>query len=427
MPSSFKRWLNSTVSRWPRAVGTVVILCSVLVLSACSEDFDQRAVQPGQVAISASQTSIPAYAQPSSLASPSAIGTAATPATAVNSSPNGSTAANVPMAEWIYFTRGGDLWQIPAQSGNPAPVLAGHNILAYAPSPDGSQVAVIYLSTDKNEEHLADLKSDGSSVVDVALKIPSDDKGDRGGDIQSIAWSPNGNLVAVARQDGSISTVTKDGTISQIVPPDAKRFAGALSISPDGSTLLFLDPALPDRSTSLYSVSLNGGTVHKLVDGGSTGEPVMSATWLPNSRIAYVQKAASSPTGTGDLFIIDTTTAKNRLVVAAAQFAPVAGVANAVFSRDGHWAAFTIYVPSNAGSQFYGLWLLDVQSGSMRQITVNAGDAVTDLWWGKETLIYRTIAAASAIQPQRYTGIEPFSLYSLSPSGGKPVLRQSTS
>ncbi len=405
-------------ARHALSLGSVaLLLTATFALGACTDPTDQRAIQPGQVAAGL------APAQ-----SPDSTRTQATSASSVTSSlfatPTNVSGVPSPFTRLVYFTHGGDIWQIPVDGGDPSPVLTGHRILAFAPSPDGQQVAVIYVSSDSGQEHLADFQADGTSIVDVPLSVPTDDKHSSGGDIHSIAWSPTGDQVAVARQDGSISVVTQSGTVTQIVAPDSKHFPGALSISPNGQNLLYLDPALPGRPTSLFTVPLRGGTSRRLVDGTGPSHPVLAATWLPNSgRIAYIQAVASSPAGTGDVFTVDSGTAKSDLTVPSAQFAPVAGIGDFAFSGDGHWIAFTLYVPNDTGSRFQGLWLMNLESNATRQVSVEAGQAVSDLWWGQRTLLYRTIEVDHVSSPEHYAGIGSFSLYSVKPDGQPPVLR----
>ncbi len=395
-----------------------LLIATMLLLVACTDPSEQRAVQPGGLATYSIPTQY-AVASPTSAGTPVAISS-----TPIAATPFSAASVAQAAATRIYFTRGGDLWQIPVDSGSPAPVLAGHSILAFAPSPGGDQVAVIYLSGNSDQEHLANFSADGTSMIDVTLSIPSDDQTSRGGDIQSIAWSPDGNRVAVARQDGSISAVTRSGTMSEVLKPDKQHFPGALSVSPDGRTLLYLDPSLPGRATSLYTIPISGGVARRVVDGSQANHPVLAASWLPNSnRIAYIQAVASSPSGTGDVFTVDSASVRSELAVASAQFAPVAGIGDVAFSDDGRWVAFTLYLPDDSGSSFQGLWLMNLETRVTQQVPIEAGQAVTDLWWGQGTLLYRTIKTDDTSSPERYSGLGSFALYSVKPDGSQPVLR----
>ena len=394
-----------------------LLLSAMFALGACTDPTDQRAIQPGQVAASLAPAQSPDSTTTQETVISSVTSSLSVTPTIVSGVPS-------PFTRLVYFTRGGDIWQIPVDGGDPTPVVTGHSILAFAPSPDGQQVAVIYVASDSDQEHLADYQADGTSIVDVPLSVPADDKRSSGGEIQSIAWSPTGDQFAIARQDGSISVITQSGTVTQIVAPDSRHFPGSLSISPNGQSLLYLDPDLPGRSTSLYTIPLRGGASRRLVDGTQPSHPVLAATWLPNNgRIAYLQAVASSPEGTGDVFTVDAGTVKSDLAVPSAQFAPVAGIGEFAFSGDGRWIAFTLYVPNDTGSRFQGLWLMNVETSATRQVSVEAGRAVSDLWWGQGTLLYRTIEAGNASSPERYSGIESFSLYSMKPDGERPVLR----
>lgn len=421
MPLGFKRGLKQ--SWWRHVlwlpVPVSLLLVAVPALAACTDEIDQSAVQPGQVIIGLTPTAEAGFASPGAFGTPSASPSAGTGTLSPSSDSGG-----LPAPSHIYFTNRGDLWQIPLTGGAAAPVVSGKSLLAFAPSPDGDQVAVVYVTPDSGQEHLSDVKSDGTSVIDVGISEPSDDSGSRGGDIQSIAWAPQGDRVVVARQDGSIAVVTSDGRMSQIVPADPNRFPGALSVSPDGKMLLFLDPALPGRATSLYTVPMIGGEVRKLVDGTQSSYPVLEARWIPNGdRIGYVQVTAASPSGTGDVFVIDAGTAESQLAVAATQFAPVAGIGTMTFSPDGEWIAFTLYGPNASDVKFQGLWLTNLATNVTQQIEVGAGQAVTDLWWGKDSLLFRAMKANPSDRPTRYNGMEPFSLYSVATGSEEPIQR----
>ncbi len=295
MPLSFRRKLSSSRrTRHAAAVWFLLIpLLSAPVLGACTEESDQRAVQPGQAVIMQSPTGDPSLA----FVTPPAAGEGlASPTSPARLIPTSAATTSQPAPSRAYFIHGGDLWQIPFGKGEAVPVIAGKSILAFAPSPDGEQVAVVYLAPDSGKENLADLKADGSQVIDIELALPPDDQSSHGGDILSIAWAPSGDQVAVARQDGSVSVVRTDGSITQIVDADPHRFPGALSFSSGGQALLFMDPDLPGRATSLYAVPTAGGATQKLIDGTATGHPVLQAHWLPGGTvIAYSQAVTTSP------------------------------------------------------------------------------------------------------------------------------------
>ena len=155
-----------------------------------------------------------------------------------------------------------------------------------------------------------------------------------------------------------------------------------------------------------------------------TGHQVLQAHWLPGGNvIAYSQAVASSPSGTGDVFSIDSVTRASRLVIPSAQFAPVAGIGDFAFSPDGQWVAFTVYVPSSTGVRFQGLWMMNLLTSLSHQIDTADGQTVTDLWWGEQQLIYRTVKSADLVVPKHYTGVEPYWLFVASTSDDAPVLR----
>ncbi|HEU5423851.1 MAG TPA: hypothetical protein VFU72_09955, partial [Nitrolancea sp.] len=284
----------------PRLLALALAL--LLCLPACVDDLDQSAIQPGQ-----------------ELAATTTAAAAASPRPVHHTAP-----VNVPARRRIYFTQRGDLWQLPVDSA-PAPVLRDKRILAFAPSPDASQVAVVFQG-DNGAEEFAVVRDDSTVALHVPLVDQSGTPIAGAAGVNALAWSPRGDSIALARDDGSLSTVGIDGKVQQLTAPHPGGHPGALVWAPDGQTLAYLDPALRAKAASLYSVPLNGGAPRVLAESGGGERPVLAAAWLDAASLIYVQsKPGDIPHG-GDLFQLDLAGGQPALLVSTGQFAPVAGV-----------------------------------------------------------------------------------------------------
>ncbi|MDI3339417.1 MAG: hypothetical protein QJR03_02675 [Sphaerobacter sp.] len=380
-------------ARAPRVIILALLLTLTILVAGCAE-LDQTAVPPGPLervedsprsGIGKPQVRTP-------------LATVLPPVIAV-----------IPQsASRVYFAHGGDLWQLPPE-GDPAPVVTGRDILAFGPSPDGEQVAVIFASQPEmnGNSTVAIMAADGS----VALELPDPAPAESQAPVRAIAWSPTGSAVAVARQDGSLTLVDMSGTVRQLVPPQPGSSPDGLIWSPDGALLAYRDPALPGQPTSLYVVSVATGERHAVVTGDA-GSAVLAAVWLPGRKaLAYVRSAAGTIADGGDVFAVGPEGAPSDLLVSAGQFAPVAGATSLAAAPDGRTLAIAVYTPGAEHPLFHGLWLLDLTTLDLTEVPTPRGKAVTDLWWADHRLVVRAVDEPWLVRAGAYTGTEPFTLY----------------
>lgn len=377
----------------------VVLALLLALLAAGCEEVDQAAVPVGRPD------------DPISIASPSASTPA--PTARIQSILPPEAPLSVPHASRVYFTSGGDLWQMPRE-GPPAPVVTGRDILAFGPSPDGEQVAVVFATQPETNGNstVAIMAADGS----VVLELPDPALAESQAPVRAIAWSPTGSAVAVARQDGSLTLVDIGGTVQFLAPPQPESLPDDLSWSPDGTMLAYRDPSLPGQASSLYVVSAATGERTQLVAGETDGA-VLDLIWLPGRQaIAYVRSSPASIEGGGDVFVVPASGGPSQLLVSAGRFAPVAGVVNLAAAPDGRTLAMSVYIPGTDHPLFHGLWLLDTSTMDLTQVPTERGEAVTDLWWVDSRLVFRAVDESRLVHAGIYTGTEPFALYEVDPA-----------
>jgi Tol biopolymer transport system component len=194
-------------------------------------------------------------------------------------------------------TNGGPIWaadgaslivselEVPLHGGTPreAPYLRGYLDRAgggwtggMAYSPDGSQVAY------GTPEGLTVARADGSDP-----RVVSDDGA------HTLAWSPNGELIAVASNGdglGNIAGGEKNFTGEWLTEQSPNRLRvvdvatgettllaeGAwfevIGFSPDGDRILYADAGGDTRDQSIWSIGIDGSDPRQILVGTSTGD-----------------------------------------------------------------------------------------------------------------------------------------------------------
>ena len=321
----------------------------------------------------------------------------------------------LPDSERIYFSVGGDLWRLPDQ-GAPDQVTEDLSIASYSFNATGDVLAVLSLNRNDDREvvEVAILDPDG----DPRLEISSEDSRALRSS-ESVAMTPPGDAVAVTGQDGAISLISLDGEIQPLLQASLQHRPGRLAWSSDGQFLSYLDPWMPDESSSLYVHVPARDIRQEIVQPGSDGHGVIRARWIPGTPyIVMIKDSGSTISHGGDLFLVDVETGRQELLKSSGSIAPVAGVVDIVPSPDGEWLAATGFVPGDDYPGFAGLWLINLQSGLEEEIELDNGETITDLWWLGDELIVRAIDQPQTSLPGTYTGRETFRLLEIDPQDG---------
>lgn len=307
------------------------------------------------------------------------------------------------------------LWSVPVDGGEPTLIFAPEfGIFSYAPSFDGSQLAVaVYREDLATDLWLTD--ADGSHARQITDCAP--------GQCGSAAWSPDGTLIAYERQEaasggvpgpsrvwlldlatGETSPVFQDNQVLGYGPvwsPDGSRLAffdasvrairvlplsGGDTIvipsqmgevgtfSPDGSTMIYTDirPVGRQFFAELWMASFDaeGGLQPFLEDA----EEDQGAVWSPDGKwVAFVRRRLDRTTGfASQLMLYRPETGEFRQATDDPQ------VNNTLlrWSPAGGWLLvqrFNLEAP-NAASE---LWLYNLDSGEM---TLLVDDAFGGQW-----------------------------------------------
>ena len=132
-----------------------------------------------------------------------------------------------------------DLVAVPVAGGRPVVLASGLSNVGYASwSPDSTRVALTAVDLSRDRRSHLYVAALGSEPV----RLPVDDVG-------SVAWSPGGDTIAVARWGEEVMLVDPEDGSSSTVARVHDTLIHDLAWSPDGSRLVFV--ANRDPSTSI--------------------------------------------------------------------------------------------------------------------------------------------------------------------------------
>lgn len=262
------------------------------------------------------------------------------------------------------------LWAINPDGSNPRPIFTPENgVFSYAPSPDGSQVAVTVLTENAAAADIWLISADGSTVRQLTECEP--------GVCGQAAWSPNGDLLAYAKQTpnevGSLSPsrvwVWDLATDETAVVFEDNQVLGFYPIwNPNGNVLTFYD---------------SNATAIRIIDF-TTGDIRLIETQLP-------ERWSFAPTGDimaySDLRSDDGWYYPQLISVTLAGDPERAPILNnpeqdqePLYSPDGQWIVFRRRL-IDGGSNGSELMLYNVNDGSLRQITTDDNYTNSNVEW----------------------------------------------
>jgi DNA-binding winged helix-turn-helix (wHTH) protein/Tol biopolymer transport system component len=196
-----------------------------------------------------------------------------------------------------------------------------------------------------------------------------------GGVVRAVI-TPDGKYVAFTSDNGGKQTIwlrqLETSENIQIVPPSDYTYLG-LAVSHDGNSLFFVRKSLSNPPLSeLYRVMTFGGIPTKIID---RTEGTVSAS--PDDRQICFTRCNYKDDDFCSLNLVDVDGTNERSLFTTKRPTRLAGVQ---FSPDGKSLAFASGESSNGATDFH-LMLLDLSTGSVRQLTNKNFFDITNLKW----------------------------------------------
>ncbi len=382
---AFKPWL-------------LAVAASGLVLAGCAEEAPgpQFASDP-LPSRSPIETPVPASPSPGVyVATPVAI---ATPASL------GDLVVARGALKQVFVSSNGEIWSVTSsgESSRVFTTVPEERLLAFAPSPDSTSVAVLvesgegasrerslFVVDDRGEEELFISGFRGTSGTPVARGTPGADR---------VDWSPQGQKALVALSDGGLFTIdlTDGSEPSALKVATGGRTILAPTWSPTGASIAFVTEDAEGQARALSVLDVQSGTVTDAVRPPE-GRFVIDYAWMPDGvSLLFTEGGGLGGAVTGiDLWRIDASGKNRTLVASAGTVAPVARISNPRPSPDGQRVAYSVLVPGDGAPLVDSVWVRDLASGVGFRVPMPVVESIDEIWWTDKGLVISTVTRGSA-------------------------------
>lgn len=159
-----------------------------------------------------------------------------------------------------------------------------------------------------------DITTGGMNIVEIGNGKSSGDlhpdvvAGGRGG----VAWLPDQSSVAISLPTGGLLQVFPDGSQIKLAKAMIAKRPSALAISPDGSTLAYIDQPAGVEGSGVYAGSMKAKPIDPIVvlpADRSGNRYARGIAWIgTTARVATIIDREELGAAQGDLFFLDTQT-----------------------------------------------------------------------------------------------------------------------
>jgi len=316
-----------------------------------------------------------------------------------------------PDGNYVYYTvregmqDTGTLYQVPVLGGTPRKLFTGVKT-SISFSPDGKQIA--YFDFYEDEDRLMVANADGSGQRQLAMR--HGDEYFYRGDFSGVSWSPDGKTLAspIASTNEnymSVATVSvATGEVRFLTPRRWLLVRQALWF--DSGTILATTEERTAEAFSIWQISYPSGAAQKLTNDLNS-YPIISLTadreqiaavktelddniwvlpafdasratqitqgrnlvgspaWMPDGRLVFAVKGTVG----GDLYLVDLISGSRKQLTAEAGD----NIAPSV-SPDGR---FIVFLSTRTGALH--IWRMDIDGSNLKQLTDKAEDEDTNL------------------------------------------------
>jgi hypothetical protein len=369
-------------------VGWIAIVLLALILAACGTD-DSGDRQ---------------FANDPKTPQPTATETSGSPGVAAPVAPRPAPASPETLVdrrgapETAYWLHDGALWAI----GAVPPHQVANGVLAYAPAPDGTRVAVLVNDeSNAGSTYRIDIHDRDGAVErtfdDVLLPAvaatPSTAPADVGPSV-SLDWSPQGNRLLLATGSGALIDVPFDGEIREIETRTQLTGLVRADWSPRGDVIAALTRDEHDNgSLALIDPATEPAQVSVIAPVGRPDEGVKSVEafeWKPRGDgVLFIQARRSGEHAAGGMIVSwDRSTNSTQVMATGGQGGPSGAVTSLSVAPDGKAVAYIVSVPSGDDWSFIGLFVRSLVDGQLYRVPVDADASVTQTWWLRDGLAW---------------------------------------
>ncbi len=203
-------------------------------------------------------------------------------------------------------------------------------------------------------------------------------------DVRSFVWSPDSQRVVFTEdlprymfesdiwtldvENGQLTDLTPDNVSGSFLklPKDSVALLDTMpGWSPDGQTLIFSRSDRANALTTLYRISVNGGTPEKIIDAAGSGPIAVwyGPRWLSNGKIVYTINHPKQSEPTNGVWIADSNGQNARQLLAFDQQlgAPILADVSAKGDRALIWYTAAMQYATKPNVSFFAL--LDLSNG----------------------------------------------------------------
>jgi hypothetical protein len=317
-------------------------------------------------------------------------------------------------AKSVFIRQGNDVYAVSLETGSADKIFSSKNqrVRSISASASGDLVAILAdnAKTGKTELHV--ISANGKERLVSAIRAGGTPE-PGGFGLDTIAWSPQADRLLITLGAGGIVEAQLDGSTRTILSPSQAPSPRAVSWSPTGNAIAFVDAGPNHSATGLYVASLevlplDTVTVIRPIEGRS--RQIQEISWIGGDvGIVYSER---SPDGDlsigGDLFAVSASGGSPRLLGTAGGVSEIGAVGSFAVSPNDQAVAYSILQPSDNGPIAQKLEVRQIDGTSSIQLPVAPGDSVAAMAWAPSGIVwaveskdaivvYRTAADGSAI------------------------------
>lgn len=381
----------------------VVLLCSLVILSACSAGEDDEGHQ---------FANDPKATKPASQSTEPPTPEVDEPVSTMESTPSAAELLVVRGApKYTYVVVDGRLgsYEVESETFTPLELPQDTEPMGFASSPTGDRVSVLGWSdqTYSVQFFTADGKpisepaefglasattgvgTPEASPVSTPVASPmATPTSSRSRAQLTISWVPQGDAVVVAGPgvlnrisiDGSVMPISRAGTTGMVVfglwsPMDSQ--VALLTQQMDGHQNVFMLDSGSAEANELEPLQLE------------PGQSLSNLQWLPNGLGVVFVIGDNSPDGlmNGQLYVYKFKEAVPTLLATSGQGGPAGTISHAVVSPDGSSITYAVMVHDQHEWHLHSLWVKPIAGGNSQQIHLDSNASITQITWTAEGLM----------------------------------------